>query len=149
MSLNRVVALFAPVFAAAGAVGSAWLLKHVPGLPAPSAAELAAVEATTAAAAAGAALKWLHGHQAWEARAHSAEQWAAMAARDVEDAAPVTKTDIEDVIRDLLPSLIAAKTPVAPHVSDAEEFAHQPPAPAPAPEAPPAAAPAPPAPVAA
>jgi hypothetical protein len=67
-SVNRVVALLTPVFSAGAAVGSAWLLKHFPGLPAPSAGEILGVEVTVATSAAGAALKWLHGHQAYEQR---------------------------------------------------------------------------------
>lgn len=64
--INRRVALLTPVFSAGAAVGSAWLLKHFPGLPVPSASELLAVELSAATSAAAAALKWLHGHQQYE-----------------------------------------------------------------------------------
>jgi hypothetical protein len=66
--VNRVVAFLTPVFAAGAAVGSAWLIKHFPGLPVPGQAELLGAEISGATAAAGAALKWLHGHQAFEKR---------------------------------------------------------------------------------
>lgn len=65
---NRVVAILTPVFTAAATVASAWLLKHFPGLPVPSKSQLLAAEIGGATAAVGAALKWLHGHQKWEAR---------------------------------------------------------------------------------
>src|ERR1700743_3106684 len=74
--INRLVALLTPVFAAAAVVGSAWLLKHFPGLPFPSTAELTAVEALGATTAGAAALKWLHGHQKWEERVADAENIA-------------------------------------------------------------------------
>lgn len=66
--VNRVVAILTPVFAAGAAVGAAWLAKHFPGLPVPGQAELLAAEISGATAATGAALKWLHGHQAFEKR---------------------------------------------------------------------------------
>jgi len=62
----RIVALLAPVFSAVSAIGLAWLARHFPGLPRPSASELLALEVTGATSAAGAALKWLHGQSAWE-----------------------------------------------------------------------------------
>lgn len=67
-SVNRVVAFLTPVFSAGAAVGAAWLVKHCPGLPTPGQAELLGAEISGATAAAGAALKWLHGHQSWEKR---------------------------------------------------------------------------------
>jgi hypothetical protein len=74
--VNRVVALLTPVFAAAAAVGSAWLTKHFPGLPTPSSGQILGVEIAGATAAGGAALSWLKGHQQWEARIDEAEQAA-------------------------------------------------------------------------
>jgi hypothetical protein len=65
-SINRIVVLLTPVFSASAAVGSAWLLKHFPGLPTPSAAQLLGVEVTVATSALGVALSWLKGHQQWE-----------------------------------------------------------------------------------
>jgi hypothetical protein len=112
--VNRLVALLTPVFSAAAAVGSAWLLKHFPGLPVPSTVELTAVEVLGATTAGGAALKWLHGHQAFEKRLDEAERDAKLLAAHVTAAAPAL-----------------AKAPGAVFdrvVSDAEEFAHQPPA---------------------
>jgi hypothetical protein len=72
--VNRVVALLTPVFAAAAAVGSAWLTKHFPGLPTPSSGQILGVEIAGATAAGGAALSWLKGHQQWEARIDGAER---------------------------------------------------------------------------
>jgi hypothetical protein len=66
--VNRVVAVLTPVFSAAAGVGSAWLLKHFPGVPVPSQGELLAIEVAGATAAGGAALSWLKGHQAYEKR---------------------------------------------------------------------------------
>lgn len=74
--VNRIVALATPVFAAAAAVGSAWLSKHFPGLPTPSQGQILGVEIAGATAAGGAALSWLKGHQQWEARIDHAEQVA-------------------------------------------------------------------------
>lgn len=112
--VNRLVALLTPVFAAAAAVGSAWLLKHFPGLPVPSTAELTAVEALGATAAGSAAVKWLHGHQAWERRLSDAEESAKHYAAIAASAAPSL---------DKLPGALFDHA-----VSDAEEFARQPPA---------------------
>ena len=64
--INRIVVLLTPVFSAAAAVGSGWLLKHFPGLPTPSAAQLLAAEVTVATSALGVSLSWLKGHQQWE-----------------------------------------------------------------------------------
>lgn len=65
-TVNRVVALLTPVFAAGAAVGSAWLTKHFPGLPTPTTGELLTAEIAGATAAIGGAVTWLKGHQAWE-----------------------------------------------------------------------------------
>lgn len=90
--VNRVVAFLTPVFAAGAAVGSAWLIKHFPGLPVPGQPELLGAEISGATAAIGAALKWLHGHQAWEQR--------------VADIAPVTVLEeIGKTIKRLDPKL--------------------------------------------
>jgi hypothetical protein len=66
--VNRVVALLTPVFALVASVVSAWLLKHFPGVPLPSSAELVAGEVAGATAVVGPALSWLKGHQAYEKR---------------------------------------------------------------------------------
>jgi hypothetical protein len=112
--VNRLVALLTPAFAAAAAAGSAWLLKHFPGLPVPSTAELTAVEALGATAAGSAAVKWLHGHQACEKRLSDAERDAKHLAAQLGTAAPSL---------DKLPDALFDHA-----VSDAEEFAHRPPA---------------------
>src|ERR1700748_3732441 len=114
--VNRLVALLPPVFAAPAALGSAWLLKHFHGLPVPSTAELTAVEALGATAALGAALKWLHGHQAFEKRLDEAEQQAKLLAAHLAAAAPALAK---------VPGVVFERA-----VSDAEEFAPQPPVPA-------------------
>jgi len=62
----RIVALLTPVFSAVSGIGLAWLGRHFPGLPRPTASELLALEVTGATTAAGAAVKWLHGQSAWE-----------------------------------------------------------------------------------
>jgi len=85
--LNRVVVLLTPLFTAAAAVGSAWLVKHFPGLPVPSQGELLGVELAGATAAGGAALKWLHGHQKYEDRLAVLERDAIHIATTVTDAA--------------------------------------------------------------
>jgi len=63
MSLNRIVALFTPVFAAGAALATGYLSKHFPGLPVLEPAEVVALEITAATSASAAALKWLHGSQ--------------------------------------------------------------------------------------
>lgn len=68
MPLNRVVALFTPVFAAAAAVGTGLLTKYV-GVSIP-ASDIVALEIAGASVAAGSALKWLHGSQLAEKYAH-------------------------------------------------------------------------------
>lgn len=114
--VNRLVALLTPVFAAAAAVGSAWLLEHFPGLPVPSTAELTAVEALGATTAGGAALKWLHGHQAYERRIKTLERAVSPSVESVVKVAPVFAQ---------VPGVVFNQA-----VTDAEEFAHQPAAPA-------------------
>jgi hypothetical protein len=65
-STNRVVAVLTPVFAAAAAVGSAWLTKHFPGLPELTSTDTTILGGLVAVSATAAALKWLHGHQSYE-----------------------------------------------------------------------------------
>lgn len=73
---NRLVAVLTPFFGAGAAIGSSWLAKHFPGLPTPSSAELVGVEVSAFTSATAAAIKWLHGHQLWEARIGLVEQKA-------------------------------------------------------------------------
>lgn len=123
--VNRLVALLTPVFAAAAAVGSAWLLKHFPGLPVPSTAELTAVEALGATTAGGAALKWLHGHQAREKRFDDAEIVTKQLFAPVTAAAPVLAkvpgAIFDRAAADALPGVPAATAP-AP---DQDEPTHE------------------------
>jgi hypothetical protein len=71
---NRLVALLTPVFTAVAAVGTAWLGKHFPGLPVPTKTQVVVYEGLGASAALGSALKWLHGHQKYEAIVADTEQ---------------------------------------------------------------------------
>lgn len=120
---NRRVALLTPLFTAAAAVSSAWLRKHFPGLPTPSQGELAGLEITTATAAAAAALKWLHGHQQWEAR-------LAWAARHIDLSAVAPPYDIQPLPAPTpSPTQATAPPPTQPAPPS------QPPAPAAAPPA--------------
>jgi hypothetical protein len=74
LPLNRAVALLTPVFGAAASIGSAWLAKHFPGIPTPSAADLKNIEVAGFLSATSGAIMWLHGHQKWEARIQTVEQ---------------------------------------------------------------------------
>ena len=69
-SLNRGVALLTPAFTAGAALVSAYAAKHGLNLPA---GEVETVEIAAATAAAGSALKWLHGHQGFERLEHEAD----------------------------------------------------------------------------
>ncbi len=121
-SLNRVVALLTPVFSAGAAVGSAWLLKHFPGVPVPSANELLGVEVTVTTSAGAAALKWLHGHQAWEKRVAEIDpeiDLIGSAVKVVTKADPQLKADVEGIVQAELARLLASvrlapATPAAP-----------------------------------
>ena len=64
MSVNRLVALFTPVFVAGSALLSGYVAKTT-GLNV-SPAELVSVETTVGVAAAASAIKWLHGWSAFE-----------------------------------------------------------------------------------
>ena len=97
--VNRVVAFLTPVFTAGAAVASGWLLKHAPGVPAPSVVELTGVEVTAATAAAGAALKWLHGHQKYEADIRWADQAVKAASRDAEKLNPGITSYVEQLVK--------------------------------------------------
>lgn len=122
MPTNRLVALLTPAFSAVAAIGTAWARKHCPGLPVPSVTELVGIELSAATAAAGAALKWLHGHQKWEERADHAAHWAAQAAGDAHSVAPEYAKEIEKYVQGQIAALEARLS----IVSDAEEFAAQP-----------------------
>ncbi|HTA98681.1 MAG TPA: hypothetical protein VK730_13695 [Solirubrobacteraceae bacterium] len=124
MPVNRLVALATPLFAALTAVITALVRKHCPGLPVPSTTELTGLELTGAAAASAAALKWLHGHQKWEARVEDAEHLATHIAAQAQSIDPAYTKQIHDYVQGELASLEAKLTT---GVSDAEEFANQPP----------------------
>lgn len=83
MSLNRVVALFTPVFAAVAGLGSAYAAKHGLNL---LAEQITVVEVAASTAALAAAIKWLHGSQLAEKYVHEAEEAVANAARYAKDA---------------------------------------------------------------
>lgn len=132
--INRVVALATPLFSAAGAVGSAWLLKHFPGAPVPSPTELLGVEITVATSATAAAVKWLHGHQRYEADLHKTLLAGVSLEAVAEKVDPgvrayveaLVKAELAKVVREVAPA--APAPPAAPAVADAVELA-SPPAP--------------------
>lgn len=62
-SIERVVAVLTPVFAALAGVLTGWLGNHFPGHPALNSTDVLALEITGFTGAAAAALKWLHGRQ--------------------------------------------------------------------------------------
>jgi hypothetical protein len=84
MSLNRVVALGTPLFAAAAGWVATWLAENVPGV---SISQDALEEIFIAGAliALAPAAQWLHGWQKWEARQADAQQ-----ALEIANAAPPT-----------------------------------------------------------
>jgi hypothetical protein len=138
MPINRLVALLTPVFSAAAAIGTAYVRKHFPGLPVPSTGELTGLEITAATAGAASALKWLHGHQKWEERI----DWAAHASQalvaSAQKADPTYTQQVERYVQGEIAALEERLAVAAPVVSDAEEFANQPPPPpAPGPAQPP------------
>ena len=89
MSLNRVVALATPLFAAAAGWVSTWLAENIPGV---SISESALEEIFIAGAliALAPAAQWLHGWQKWEARQADAQQ-----ALEIANAAPPTLIAVE------------------------------------------------------
>jgi hypothetical protein len=89
MSLNRVVALATPLFAAAAGWVATWLAENVPGV---SISQDALEEIFIAGAliALAPAAQWLHGWQKWEARQADAQQ-----ALEIANAAPPTLIAVE------------------------------------------------------
>lgn len=63
LSVERVVALLTPLFAAISAALTGWVGTHFPGLPQLNPGDVTALQLAGATAGAGAALKWLHGRQ--------------------------------------------------------------------------------------
>jgi hypothetical protein len=122
-SVNRVVAFLTPVFAAGAAVGSAWLVKHFPGVPVPSQGQILGVEIAGAASAAAAALKWLHGHQLWEARIHQAELLVKHVENVVTKIDPQLTAELEQLVKTqiagALSNVTLAGIPAAPAAADA------------------------------
>jgi hypothetical protein len=84
MSLNRVVALATPLFAAAAGWLSTWLAENVPGVSIPQSA-LEEIFIAGALIALAPAAQWLHGWQKWEARQAEAQH-----ALEIANAAPPT-----------------------------------------------------------
>lgn len=82
-SVNRIIAFLTPVFTTAAVALSHLALTRLGFHISPDA--LVAVETTVAASAAGAALKWLHGHQRYESYLHDIEVFG----RTVDQAAQV------------------------------------------------------------
>jgi hypothetical protein len=142
--INRVVALATPVFSALAAVTAVWLRKHFPGVPIPSSGELLGVELAAAAAAGTAALSWLKGHQAWEARVDQAEQYAKHLEAAAAKVDPEFAASMEAFVRAegaKLEQRLTAKIPAAAAVSSLPSDAEEASAPAPTPVAAPAPTP--------
>jgi hypothetical protein len=135
MPVNRLVALLTPVFSAAAAIGTAYVRKHFPGLPVPSAGELTGLEITAATAGAASALKWLHGHQKWEERVDHAALQVQMFGSAAQKADPAYTQEVQKYVQGEIAAL-EQRLASAPIVTDAEEFASPPTAPAAAPQAP-------------
>jgi len=66
MSISRIVALLTPIFAGLSGWIATLIAEHLPGAPQLDQGELTAVFVTGAAAALGAAWKWLDGRAKWE-----------------------------------------------------------------------------------
>ena len=89
MSLNRVVALATPLFAAAAGWLATWLADNVPGVSIDQGA-LEEIFIAGALVALAPAAQWLHGWQKWEARQADAQQ-----AVEIANAAPPTLIAVE------------------------------------------------------
>ena len=89
MSLNRVVALATPLFAAAAGWVATWLADNVPGVSIDQGA-LEEIFIAGALVALAPAAQWLHGWQKWEARREEAQQ-----AVEIANAAPPTLIAVE------------------------------------------------------
>jgi hypothetical protein len=89
MSLNRVVALATPLFAAAAGWVATWLAENVPGVSIDQGA-LEEIFIAGALIALAPAAQWLHGWQKWEARQADAQQ-----ALEIANAAPPTLIAVE------------------------------------------------------
>jgi hypothetical protein len=89
MSLNRVVALATPLFAAAAGWVATWLAENVPGVSISQSA-LEEIFIAGALIALAPAAQWLHGWQKWEARQADAQQ-----ALEIANAAPPTLVAVD------------------------------------------------------
>lgn len=89
MSLNRVVALATPLFAAAAGWVATWLADNVPGVSIDQGA-LEEIFIAGALVALAPAAQWLHGWQKWEARQDEAQK-----AVEIANAAPPTLIAVE------------------------------------------------------
>jgi hypothetical protein len=89
MSLNRVVALATPLFAAAAGWVATWLADNVPGVSIDQGA-LEEIFIAGALVALAPAAQWLHGWQKFEARQSDAQQ-----ALEIANAAPPTLVAVE------------------------------------------------------
>lgn len=141
-NIGRIVALITPIAASGTAVGTAWLGRHFPGLPAPSNASLVALEVTGASAVVAAALKWLHGLSAWERLERTIEAGVQPALKAVETVDPSLVGTAETDVKTEIAKVAADIAPVAAWPAPAlAAVPSQPPAVAPvAPTTPPTAA---------
>lgn len=95
MSLNRVVALATPLFAAAAGWVATWLADNVPGVSIDEGA-LEEIFIAGALAVLAPALQWLYGWQKFEAREAEAQVAAEKAEAGVPDVAVMVTTDDAD-----------------------------------------------------
>ena len=111
MSIERVVALLTPIFAAASGWLSATVAKLIPGVTIPTGGLTAAFVAG-AAVALGAAWKWLQGRQEWARIEHGAaclEPYASQTSTTVHDmdVAAQVKADGERVVEEIVQRVAA------------------------------------------
>ena len=110
LSIERVVALFTPAFAAVAAALTAWLGTHFPGLPKLNPADTTALLVAGATAGAAAALKWLHGRQHFLSQAATVEAFVKSEIAKAlanQQAGPAIE-DIEKIVRDNADQIVAA-----------------------------------------
>ena len=100
LSIERVVALFTPLFAAAAAWITGVIATIVPGAPPVNTADITALEIAGAAAAIAAAIAWLHGRAFFVRDSQDAEQAIQIAQKRLEEilaANPAAGPALEDI----------------------------------------------------
>jgi vacuolar-type H+-ATPase subunit H len=97
MPVNRIVTLLTPVFTALAAVGSGYLARHAGITFSP--AELTAIEIAASTAALTSSLKWLHGHQKFEADLRHLEELAKAGILKAEQIDPAIKVQADQLLK--------------------------------------------------